>query len=104
MPPLACEPVNGSAGCRVLKNSSAGTNRTPPSDPSFLERTLGSTALHTDPACDKADADESERETPHVQPEPPISANPLAGEQRQADAGYECAEHVAPRGRRRACG
>jgi hypothetical protein len=62
--------------------------------------TLEYTARRTNPDCDQADARECERETPQVQPKTPISTNALRREQRKTSGGHECAEHVAPRGRR----
>src|SRR5215475_2922757 len=53
-----------------------------------------------DSARDEADANEREPETPHVQPKPSRSANSLRRKQRKTKAGHDCAEHVAPRGRR----
>src|SRR5262245_23939346 len=66
--------------------------------------TLAYIAQGTDPAFGNADAHESERKTPHVQPKPPISTNSLCGKQRKAGTSHECAKHVAPRGRLSATG
>src|SRR5262245_30117212 len=64
----------------------------------------GYTARRTDPACDKANARESQRKAPYIQPKPAISANSLRGQQCKTGAGHECADHIAPRRRRCALG
>src|SRR5262245_63689087 len=61
-------------------------------------------ARRADPACDKADACESQRKAPHIQPKPAISANSLRGKQCKTGAGHECANHTAPRRRQCALG